>query len=119
MGPAPTHYVDRDGAALAYQVIGDGRADVVAVYEIGMRLDLCWTDPDIHRDYERLAGFSRFACFQLRGFGLSDQITYTPTIEQQADDILAVMDAVGMRRVTLMALPRPAAPRHPGRRPHR
>ena len=102
MDPVPTHYLDRDGAALAYQVIGEGSADVVAVYELGMHLDLCWTDPDIHRNYERLAGFSRFACFQPRGFGLSDQISYTPTIEQQADDVLAVMDAVGMRRATLM-----------------
>ena len=102
MEPVPTHYLDRDGAALAYQVVGDGPVDVVAAYELGMHLDLCWTDPDIHRNYERLAGFSRFACFQPRGFGLSDQITYTPTIEQQADDMLAVMDAVGMRRATLM-----------------
>ena len=102
MEPVPTHYLDRDGAALAYQVVGDGPVDVVAAYELGMHLDLCWTDPDIHRNYERLAGFSRFACFQPRGFGLSDQISYTPTIEQQADDILAVMDAVGMRRATLM-----------------
>jgi class 3 adenylate cyclase/pimeloyl-ACP methyl ester carboxylesterase len=102
MDLVPTHYIDRDGAALAYQVVGDGPADIVAVYEIGMHLDLCWTDPDLHRNYERLAGFSRFACFQPRGFGLSDQITYTPTIEQQADDILAVMDAVGMQRATLM-----------------
>ncbi len=104
MEPVPTHYVDRDGAALAYQVIGEGPADVVAAFEIGMHLDLCWTDPDIHRNYERLAGFSRFACFQPRGFGLSDRITYTPTIEQQADDILAVMDATGMRRATVMGL---------------
>jgi class 3 adenylate cyclase/pimeloyl-ACP methyl ester carboxylesterase len=104
MDPAPTHYVDRDGAALAYQVIGDGPADIVAAFELGMHLDLCWTDPDIHRNYERLAGFSRFACFQPRGFGLSETISYTPTIEQQADDILAVMDAVGMRRATLMGV---------------
>ena len=102
MDPAPTHYLERDGAALAYQVVGDGPVDVVATYEIGMHLDLCWTDPDIHRNYERLAGFSRFVCFQPRGFGLSDQISYTPTVEQQADDILAIMDAVGMRRATLM-----------------
>ena len=102
MEPVPTHYLDRDGVALAYQVIGEGPADIVCVYEIGMHLDLCWTDPDIHRNYERVAGFSRFACFQPRGFGLSEEINYSPTIEQQADDILAVMDAVGMRRATLM-----------------
>jgi hypothetical protein len=45
MEPVPTHYIDRDGAALAYQVVGDGPADIVAVYESGMHLDLCWTDP--------------------------------------------------------------------------
>ena len=30
------------------------------------------------------------AYLQRRGFGLSDPIAYTPTVEQQADDILAV-----------------------------
>lgn len=104
MDPVPTHYLDRDGAALAYQVVGDGPDDIVCAYEIGMHLDLCWTDPDIHRNYERLAGFSRFTCFQTRGFGLSDRLTYIPTIEQQADDILAVMDAVGVRRATMFGL---------------
>ena len=104
MDPVPTHYVDRDGAALAYQVIGDGPTDVVAAFEIGMHLDLSWTDPDIHHNYERLAGWSRLTGFQPRGFGLSEQISYTPTVEQQADDILAVMDAVGIRRATLFGV---------------
>ncbi len=27
MDPVPTHYVDRDGAAMAYQVIGDGQCN--------------------------------------------------------------------------------------------
>ena len=101
MNPPETRYVDRDGAALAYQVIGHGPADVVAYLEITQHLDMMWTDPDIHRNFERAAGFSRVACFQRRGFGLSDSISYVPTIEQQADDVLAVMDAVGMQRATL------------------
>ena len=36
--------------------------------------------------------------FQRRGFGLSDQVPYVPTLEQQADDVIAVMDAVGMQQ---------------------
>jgi class 3 adenylate cyclase/pimeloyl-ACP methyl ester carboxylesterase len=102
MDPVPTQYIDRDGAALAYQVVGDGPVDVVNFFEMSQHLALAWTDPDIHHIFERTAGFSRTAYLQRRGFGLSDRISYTPTIEQQADDVLAVMDAVGMRRATLV-----------------
>lgn len=102
MDPAATRYVDRDGAALAYQVFGDGPGDLVHFYEVFQHLDLMLTDPDINHNVERMARYSRAAYLQRRGFGLSDQVGYVPTIEQQADDIVAVMDAVGMRRATLV-----------------
>ena len=102
MDPPPTQYIDRDGAALAYQVVGDGPANVVQFYDVFGHLDLQLTDPDINHNFERIARFSRLAYFQRRGFGLSDQVSYVPTLEQQADDVLAVMDAVGMRSATLV-----------------
>jgi class 3 adenylate cyclase/pimeloyl-ACP methyl ester carboxylesterase len=102
MDPAPTQYIDRDGAALAYQVIGEGPVDVVSCYESFQHLDLSMTDPDINHNVERIAAYSRSVYFQRRGFGLSDQVSYVPTLEQQADDVLAIMDAVGMRRATLV-----------------
>ena len=102
MDPAPTRYIDRDGAALAYQVIGDGPVDVVHFYECFQHLDLQLTDPDINYNVERMARFSRTVYFQRRGFGLSDHVPYVPTIEQQADDVLAIMDAVGMHRAALV-----------------
>ena len=104
MDPVRTQYIDRDGAALAYQVVGDGPVDVVSFQEIALHLDLFWTDPDLHHNFERIATFSRSVYFQRRGFGLSDRIAYTPTLEQQADDVLAVMDAVGMGRATLVGM---------------
>lgn len=104
MDPVPTHYIDRDGAALAYQVVGEGPADIVAFLEMVFHLDLCWTDPDIHHLFERSADYSRAVYFQRRGFGLSDRITYTPTVEQQADDVVAIMDAVGMGQATLFGM---------------
>ena len=102
MDPAPTQYIDRDGAALAYQVIGEGPADVVHFYECFHHLDLQLTDPDINYNVERMARFARTVYFQRRGFGLSDHVPYVPTLEQQADDVLAIMDAVGMRRAALV-----------------
>jgi class 3 adenylate cyclase len=104
MDPVPTQYIDRDGAALAYQVVGDGPVDMVCFWEINMHLDLCWTDPDIHHLYERGAAYSRTAFLQHRGFALSDRISYVPTLEQQASDVIAVMDAAGMRRATLVGV---------------
>ena len=101
MDPVPTQYIDRDGAAMAYQVFGDGPHDVVGCYEAFQHLDLQMTDPDINHNVERMASYSRLVLFQRRGFGLSDQVSYVPTLEQQADDVIAIMDAVGMRRATL------------------
>ncbi len=103
MDPVPTQYVDRDGAALAYQVVGDGPVEVVNYWEMFQHLDLSWTDPDTHHFlFERGAGFSRAVYFQRRGFGLSDRIAYVPSLEQQAEDVLAVMDAAEMRHATLV-----------------
>jgi len=103
MDPVPTQYIDRDGAALAYQVIGDGPVDIVHFLEISQHLDLMWTDPDIHHNFEHVSRVARNIIFQRRGFGLSDQVPYVPTLEQQADDVIAVMDAVGVRSATLVA----------------
>jgi class 3 adenylate cyclase/pimeloyl-ACP methyl ester carboxylesterase len=105
MDPATTRYIDRDGAALAYQVVGEGQpVAAVACMETIQHLDLTWMDPDQHHNIERSARFSQFVMFQRRGVGLSERLTYVPTLEQQADDILAVMDAVGIRRATLSGI---------------
>ena len=99
-----TRYLDRDGAALAYQVLGDGRVDVLTFYEFMLHLDLCWMDPDTHHNMEDLARFARSAAVQRRGVGLSDRVDYVPSLMQQADDVLAVMDAIGMQRATLVGI---------------
>lgn len=110
MDPAPTFYIERDGAALAYQVVGDGPVDVLYFNELPLHLDLFWTDPHMHHALERDALYSRAIHVQRRGFGLSDQIAYTPTIEQQADDLRAVMDAVGVERAALVGMWGTSAP---------
>ncbi|MFC4606183.1 adenylate/guanylate cyclase domain-containing protein [Rhodococcus kronopolitis] len=104
MDPPGTRYVQREGHALAYQVVGGGDLDVVWFFEINMHLDLMWTDPQIHYLLERGTTFARTAYFQRRGIGLSDPVDHIPSLEQQADDIAAVMDAVGMRSATVVGV---------------
>jgi class 3 adenylate cyclase/pimeloyl-ACP methyl ester carboxylesterase len=102
--PAPTRYLDRDGAALAYQVVGSGPHDVLWSFELSQHLDLCWTDPWIHQVFDRGATFSRAVYVQPRGFGLSDRLTYVPSLDQQADDVVALMDELDLQQVTLVGV---------------
>jgi class 3 adenylate cyclase len=95
-------YLERDGALLAFQVVGDGPTDVLWVGEAAQHFDLSWTDPELHEMYERAATYSRTAYMQTRGLGLSDPISYWPTLDQQADDVLDVLDAAEMPRATLV-----------------
>lgn len=104
MGPPVVQYIQRDGHALAYQVVGGGSLDVVWLFEINMHLDLMWTDPQIHYLMERGSTFARTAYFQQRGLGLSDPVDHLPTLEEQADDIVAVMDEIGMREALLVGV---------------
>jgi class 3 adenylate cyclase/pimeloyl-ACP methyl ester carboxylesterase len=102
MNPPETRYIDRDGSSLAYQVGGDGPGEFLCAMELVQHLDLMWTDPDFHTNFERAMRQSRMVVAQRRGFGLSSSIDYVPTLEQQADDLLAVMDDAGLRRPVLM-----------------
>ncbi|SEM15493.1 adenylate/guanylate cyclase domain-containing protein [Rhodococcus maanshanensis] len=104
MDPPGTRYVERDGHALAYQVVGEGDVDVVWYFELNMHLDLLWTDPQIHYLLDRGTTFARTAYLQRRGVGLSDPVDHIPTLEQQAGDLLAVMDEIGMRSATLVGV---------------
>jgi len=53
-----------------------------------------WEEPSCVRFFERLASFSRLILFDKRGTGLSDRVAEMPMLEERADDIHAVLDAV-------------------------
>ena len=48
-------------------------------------------------------GFARIITFDRRGTGLSDPVDRPPTIDQQMDDLDAVLEAVAVERVALIA----------------
>lgn len=97
-----THFARSGDVSIAYQVMGDGPLDLVFVPGIVSNVEL-FHDFDGYTDFfRRLARFSRVVMFDKRGQGLSDRISGAPTIEQRADDVRAVMDALGMKRVVLV-----------------
>lgn len=95
-------YAQNGGVNIAYDVIGDGPRDVVFVCGTMSHLELWWSDPDATEMLERLSRFARVILFDKPGTGLSDPIPATPTVEQRADDIVAVLDAVGSERAVVI-----------------
>jgi pimeloyl-ACP methyl ester carboxylesterase len=66
------------------------------------RIWICkWEDPVFVGGRERLASFARVVIFDRRGTGLSDPLDRPGTLEQQMDDLDAVLEAVGMEHVAL------------------
>ena len=93
-----------DGVHVAYQVVGEGPFDLVAVLGYVSHVELAWEDPAMAHCLGRLASFSRLIVFDRRGLGLSDAIQGAPTLEDRMQDLRAVMDAAGSERAALFGL---------------
>jgi class 3 adenylate cyclase len=63
-----------------------------------------WEEPSFARFLNRLASFSRLIVFDARGAGLSDQAPELPPMEEQVDDLVAVLDAVGSSSAAIFGL---------------
>ena len=104
MALARTQYVRSGDADIAYQVIGDGVEDVVMVFDWASHLEAVAELPDFEDFLRSLAGFARVIWFDMRGIGMSDSVGGgVMPVESWVDDLLAVMDAAGASRATLVA----------------
>lgn len=97
-----------DGARVAYQVVGSGDRDVVFLTDWSHSIDLMWELPQMERFLRRLASVGRLILFDKRGNGASDgrpfgDQDFQGMVEQSAEDLLAVLDAVESKRADLVA----------------
>jgi pimeloyl-ACP methyl ester carboxylesterase len=91
----PIRYAINGDVHIAYQEIGEGPITLIYTPGIWSNLEIIWEWPASARYLERLASFARLILFDMRGVGLSDRGSQPPILELQADDVRAVMDAVG------------------------
>jgi pimeloyl-ACP methyl ester carboxylesterase/DNA-binding CsgD family transcriptional regulator len=99
-----TRYAKSDGVSIAYQVVGDGRHDLILVPGFVSHVEVAWEQPRLAHFLSRLASFSRLIVFDKRGSGMSDPVDRPPSMDQRMDDIRAVMDAADSRRGTLFGV---------------
>lgn len=101
------HYAKAgDGVHLAYQVVGDGAVDLLFVPGFWSNLTWNWQLGSYARFLGRMGSFCRLIIVDRRGSGLSDRLSPKdlPALEILADDLGAVLDAVGSERASLFGV---------------
>jgi pimeloyl-ACP methyl ester carboxylesterase len=96
-----TCFAENDGVSIAYQIFGKGDHDLVIIPGWLSNIDIFWEQPHVIKYFLSLAKFARVILIDKRGTGLSDRVT-PPTLEEQIDDVTAVMDAAGSRKAVLL-----------------
>jgi class 3 adenylate cyclase len=104
MPPGRTQYTLSGDKHIAWSVTGDGPIDVLYVPTWINHIEQVWTHPMAETFFDRLASFGRLIMFDRRGVGLSDPTTTAATLEEQMDDVVAVLDAAGSERAALVAM---------------
>jgi pimeloyl-ACP methyl ester carboxylesterase len=102
--PPSTLYTKSGDYNIAYQVVGEGKLDLLYIPGFVSNIELAWEEPLLARFLNRLASFSRLILFDKRGTGLSDRVANhaLPTLEERMEDVIAVLDAAGSRRAALL-----------------
>ena len=100
-----TRYARLGEDGIAYQVVGEGPADLVMTTGNYSHVDMVWEDPGIALFLRMLASFSRLIVFDRRGTGASDPLPpgALPPWEAYAQDLTAVLDEVGSDQAALLA----------------
>ena len=99
-----TQYAKSGEVHIAFQVVGEGRLDLVWIPSFAHHVELSWENPPVARILIRLAELGRLVVFDKRGTGMSDRVSSDTTLETRMDDIRAVMDAAGSERAVVCAL---------------
>ena len=85
------NYIEVNGAGLRYELSGAGAQTLVLVHEMGGTLE-SWDHV-----LPRLAGTRRILRYDTRGAGMSQKIRGDLSIDTMADDIAALLDALGIK----------------------
>jgi class 3 adenylate cyclase len=103
--PPETRYVTtRDGRAIAWSAVGDGPIDLLYVPQAISAMEHIWDHPTAAAFFARISACARLIMFDRRGSGMSERLEEPAPLEDQMDDVHAVLDAAGSERCAVMAI---------------
>jgi class 3 adenylate cyclase len=99
-----TRYARSGDLQIAYQEAGEGPPDVLVIPRWFSNIELDWEVPPTARFLTRLASFARLIQFDRRGAGMSGGIAGATPLEEQIDDVRAVLEAAGCDQPALISI---------------
>lgn len=96
-------YARSGDVSIAYQRFGSG-PDVVSIPPLISNVEIMWEHEVFRRFLELRASRTRVLQFDKRGIGMSDRVAVAPTLDQRIGDVLAVMDAEGVARASVLGV---------------
>jgi class 3 adenylate cyclase/alpha-beta hydrolase superfamily lysophospholipase len=97
-----TRYARNAETTIAWTAVGSAPTDLLFIPGFISHVEHLWEQPGLAGFFERLVGFTRLLIMDRRGCGLSDPRTAALELEDEARDVLAVLDAAGSERTVLM-----------------
>jgi class 3 adenylate cyclase len=100
--PPETRYARNGRTTLAWSATGEGQLDLLFIPGFISHVEYAWEEPSLAAFFDRLASFSRLILMDRRGTGLSDRLDGSLTLQDEAEDVAAVLDAAGSERAVLL-----------------
>jgi pimeloyl-ACP methyl ester carboxylesterase/AraC-like DNA-binding protein len=101
-----TRYAKSGNVNIAYQVTGNGPQYLIIVPGWCSNIEEAWNIPQMAAWLKYLASFNKLILFDKRGTGLSDRVHEQELSgqEQRAEDLQAVMQAIGITKAALLGI---------------
>ncbi len=104
MRPKTRYTKTKDGRYIAWNSFGDGPIDILYVPQSISAMEHIWDHPTVTDFFTKLASFGRLISYDRRGSGMSERLEAPASLEEQIDDVHAVLDAAGSERAAMIAL---------------
>jgi len=104
-----TRYVRHGDVTLAWAATAPRELDLLVVAGT-VTHELLPEDPGLGQFFERLASFARLILVDRRGIGLSDRVDGPITLDDEAGDLVGVLDAAGSQRAVVFGTASGGAP---------
>lgn len=88
---------------VAYQRFGVG-PDVVSIPPLISNVEIMWEHEVFRRFLELRATRTRVLQFDKRGTGMSDRVVRAPSLDERIGDVLAVLEAEGVERASILGV---------------
>jgi class 3 adenylate cyclase len=99
-----TQYARSGDVQIGYQLAGNGPLDALVVPRWFSNIELDWELPPSARFLTRIASFARLIQFDRRGAGMSGGIAGATPLEEQIDDVRAVLEASGSNQPAVISI---------------